>query len=101
MKKSKIYMYEGKLSLFISEVSVLYNYNLKTASITKIKNSFINEIMQNRCKNIAKLESYEITLIKFSNFGINSRCCSKIVTDSFLSEILNSQILHGRTNFIK
>ena len=47
-------MYEGKLSLFIAEVwvSVLYNYNLKTASITKIKNSFINEIMQNRCKKI-------------------------------------------------
>ena len=57
-------MYEGKVSLFIAEVwvSVRYNYNLKTAGITKIKNSFINEIMQNRCKNIAKLESYEITL---------------------------------------
>ena len=57
-------MYEGKLSLFIAEVwvSVLYNYNLKTARITKIKNSFINEIMQNRCKNIAKLQSYETTV---------------------------------------
>ena len=43
----------------------------------------------------------EITVIwNYCNLGMNSRC-SEVVTDSFLSEILNSQILHRRANFIK